>query len=120
LSRERQTMSKPTYAVVNVVLWITFFIVQVFVLYELPLTVLALLLSGTLLVESERGEIYLFSFGVFLALVIEVGLGLVARSQHWEHASLMGIPYWLPLMWGYGFVVMRRIGNAIVASFGKS
>jgi len=104
----------------NVVLWITFFVVQVLVLRELPLTVISVLLCIVLLVNRVKGEFHLFLFGVLLSLIIELGLGLVARSQHWEHASLFGIPFWLPIMWGYGFVVMRRVGNLIVTQFGAS
>ncbi len=103
----------------NVLLWIAFFVVQVLVLRELPLTIISVLLCVVLLVNRVAGEFHLFLFGVLLSLIIELGLGLVARSQHWEHASLFGIPYWLPLMWGYGFVVMRRVGNQIVTHFGS-
>lgn len=111
-------MSKQTHIVLTVALWVIFFVVQVLVLLELPLTILALLLSIVLLMRRTPGEIQLFLFGITMALIIELGLGLVARSQHWDHASLFGIPYWLPLIWGYGFVVMRRVGNLIVGHFG--
>jgi hypothetical protein len=99
---------------VHVALWIAFFVAQVTILFEVPLTFLALGLCVTLLYGCTRGEYLLFGLGVGMALVIELGLGLVARSQHWMHASFFGIPFWLPLIWGYGFVVMRRVGNFIV------
>ena len=105
------------YTIANLLAWIAFFILQVLVVKELTLTIAALALCVLLYVRRERGELHLFALGVFLALVIELGLGLVARSQHWEHASLLGIPYWLPLIWGYGFVVIRRVGNLVVRSF---
>lgn len=111
-------MSKQTHVILTVALWIIFFVVQVLVLLELPLTILAVALCVVLLARRVAGEVQLFIFGVAMALIIELGLGLIARSQHWDHASLFGIPYWLPLIWGYGFVVMRRIGNLIVEYFG--
>ena len=111
-------MSDQQHTILTVLLWIIFFVVQVTVLLEVPLTILAIGLCVLLLLRRVPGEIHLFALGVILALIIELGLGLIARSQHWDHASLFGIPYWLPLMWGYGFVVMRRIGNVIVAHFG--
>lgn len=111
-------MSERTHLILTIVLWIAFFVFQVLVLSELPLTVLALGLCIILLLRRVPGELHLFVFGLLMALVIELGLGLVARSQHWDHASLFGIPYWLPLMWGYAFVVMRRVGNGIVTHFG--
>lgn len=113
-------MSLNQHVILNIILWIVFFVVQVFVLLELPLTILAALLCTLLLMRRQAGEAQLFAFGVLMALIIELGLGLVARSQHWSHASLFGIPYWLPLIWGYGFVVMRRVGNLIVGYFGKT
>lgn len=92
-----------------------FFVAQVFILLELPLTVLAILFCVLLLVRREKGELLLFFVGLGTGLIIEVGLGMIARTQHWEYASLFGVPYWLPLIWGYGFVIMRRIGNGVVA-----
>lgn len=111
-------MKQHQYVIATVLLWIVFFVVQVTVLLELPLTILAVVLCALLLLRRVPGEAHLFALGLVLALVIELGLGLVARTQHWDHASLFGIPFWLPLMWGYGFVVMRRVGNLIVDHFG--
>lgn len=105
------------YPVLMLVSWVTFFIAQVLVQHEIPLTLLALLYVAVLLHFREPGEGWLFAIGLGAGLVIEVGLGMVSRSQHWENASLLGVPYWLPLIWGYGFVVMRRIGNAVVGHF---
>lgn len=111
-------MNTQLYIMANLLAWIAFFVLQVLVLRELPLTIAALALCVLLYVRRERGELHLFTLGVFLALMIELGLGLVARSQHWEYASLLGIPYWLPLIWGYAFVVIRRVGNLVVQKFG--
>ncbi len=110
-------MNSPAWVIAQLLLWIAFFIAQVTVLLELPLTVLSILLSALLLYKASPGERVLFGIGVVMALIIELGLGLIARSQHWSHASLFGIPYWLPLIWGYGFVVMRRIGNVVTQRF---
>ena len=111
-------MSTRSYVMVTVAGWVAFFLLQVLILRETPLTVAALALCMLLYIRRESGELHLFAFGLLLALVIEVGLGLIARSQHWAHASLFGVPYWLPLIWGYGFVVIRRVGNLIVGHFG--
>lgn len=108
-----------SYAGLLVLSWIVFFLAQVLVRTELPLTVLAVVFSALLLVRREPGEGVLYTIGLAMGLLIEVGLGLIARSQHWEFASLYGVPYWLPLIWGYGFVAMRRIGNAVVHWFGQ-
>jgi hypothetical protein len=105
--------------VILVAAWIAFFIVEVLWHNEIALTAVAILTSALLFMEYESGEVHLYAFGVALGLVIEVGLGQIARLQHWENASLFGIPYWLPLIWGFGFVAIRRIGNIIVAYFAK-
>jgi hypothetical protein len=105
-------------AVTQLVLWVLFFLAQVYIKTEVPLTLIAVLLCGTLVFGAVKGERYLFALGVGMALIIEIGLGLIARTQVWSHASLFGVPYWLPLMWGYGFVVMRRIGNYVVDRVG--
>lgn len=99
--------------------WVLFFIFQITVKNEIFLTSLSILFSVLLLLKRVPGELTLFGVGFAMGLVIEVGLGLVSRSQHWENASLFGVPYWLPVIWGYGFVVMRRIGNIIVAHAGR-
>lgn len=94
--------------------WIVFFVAQVAIVNELPLTLLAVVFCLLLLWRREKGEGILFFLGLLTGLIIEVGLGLIARTQLWEYASFFGVPYWLPLIWGYGFVIMRRIGNGIV------
>ena len=110
-------LSPRLYLVLLAFSWVMFFIFQVFIKTELPITGLALVFSTLLLWRREKGEGALYVFGMFMGLIIEVGLGQIARTQHWEYASLFGVPYWLPLIWGYGFVVMRRIGNLIVDIF---
>lgn len=107
-------MGNRTYLLLLVASWVVFFIFQVMLKDEIFLTFLSILFSIFLLTRRVRGELILFAIGVSLGLIIEVGLGLVSRSQHWENASLFGVPYWLPVIWGYGFVAMRRIGNIVV------
>ena len=111
-------MSDRVYAGLLFGSWVIFFIAQVTIKIELPLTILAVIFSILLLWKREGGEGVLFAIGLAMGLFIEVGLGLITRTQHWEYASLLGVPAWLPLIWGYGFVIMRRGGNLIVRSFG--
>jgi len=65
-------------------------------------------------IKYNKGEWTLFFLGFLLGLFIEVVLGLFYRMQYWENPSLLGVPLWLPFVWGYAFVFIRRIGNAIV------
>ena len=57
----------------------------------------------------HRGEIALFITGLLYGIVIEVGLGLVHRQQLWTDASLYGVPLWLPIVWGIGFIYIGRL-----------
>lgn len=76
--------------------------------------ILILILLLTFKIKYNKNEIYLFIFGIITGFVIEVGSDLIYKLQYWENGSLFGIPIWLPLLWGYGFIFIRRIGNIIV------
>ena len=109
-------MSASKWHMVIVILsWVVFSLFQVIVKSELPVTICAIALCLVLLARREKGELMLYFFGLFMGIVVEVGLGQIARTQHWEFASFFGIPYWLPLLWGHAFVLIRRVGNGIVS-----
>ncbi|MBP9821523.1 MAG: hypothetical protein KBC98_01420 [Candidatus Pacebacteria bacterium] len=93
-------------------LYVAFFVFQVLVQpSELVLTgAIVLLTVFTFLIHRNKGEFALLTVGLITGFVIEVGLGLIARQQNWENASLWGVPFWLPLVWGLGFVVITRLG----------
>jgi len=69
--------------------------------------------------EYHRNEITWFVIGSIAGTVLEVGGDLFYKLQYWDKGSLFGIPLWLPLLWGYGFVFIRRIGNLIVSNDSK-
>ncbi len=96
--------------------FLIFFIVQVAVNREIPLAMIVLAFIGFALYQSTNilGESLLLMIGLLLGIIIEVGLGLVLRTQHWENASFLGVPYWLPLIWGYGFVTIHRLGEIVL------
>ena len=65
-------------------------------------------------IKYYKNEWALFFLGLVLGFFIEIILGLFYRMQYWENPTLLGVPIWLPLAWGYAFVFIRRIGNAII------
>lgn len=65
-------------------------------------------------IEYHKREWILFVVGIFFGVLIEVVTASFGRLQHWEHASLFGIPLWLPIVWGYAFIYMRRIGDIVI------
>lgn len=80
-------------------------------LSELALTGAALGVSALLFYWNSRvGERWLFFLGVIIGLIIEVGFRYLGYQQVWTDASLMGVPYWLPVAWGIGFVLITRLG----------
>lgn len=67
-------------------------------------------------IKYYKREWIVFLVGILCGIVVEVGGDLIYRLQYWDSGSFFGVPLWLPLFWGYGFVFMRRIGNLIVNS----
>ena len=59
-------------------------------------------------------EWWLFALGSALGLVFELGGDAIYKLQSWSEGSLFGIPAWLPLFWGLGFVFIRRFGNTVL------
>lgn len=78
---------------------------------ELFLTFFAIAVSALLFYWYDRvGERYLFFLGLFIGFVIEVGFRYLGYQQIWTEASLFGVPLWLPIAWGAGFVLITRLG----------
>jgi hypothetical protein len=66
-------------------------------------------------IRYYRREWLLFTTGSLLGLVFEKGGDAIYKLQSWSEGSLFGIPLWLPLFWGLGFVFIRRFGNAVLS-----
>ncbi len=78
---------------------------------ELFLTLFALGISALLFLWNNRvGERYLFVIGLLAGVCIEVGFRALGYQQVWAEASFFGVPYWLPIAWGVGFVLITRVG----------
>lgn len=97
--------------------WLIFFLFQIAIANEAVLTFIATAgIAATVLVLPKNREKILLGIGILLGILVEVGLGLILRQQHWEQASFLGVPLWLPLIWGMGFIAIRRLGNIIVGN----
>lgn len=91
------------------------FILQPFIHNELYFTiVVVLILLISLKIKYYPGEWKLFFAGLIIGFCFEALAGLIYRMQYWENASLFGIPVWLPIFWGYGFIFIHRFGELIV------
>jgi len=94
-----------------------FFVLIVFFFTQNELYVtlwVIILIVLTFYIKYYKNEWKVFLFGTITGFLFEIGGDLIYKAQYWENASLLGIPVWLPLMWGYGFIFIRRIGNLLV------
>ena len=61
-----------------------------------------------LLIKRERHDVLIFFIGAIFMTVSEylfIGTGVETFVRH----SLFGLmPVWLPVLWGYGFIVIKR------------
>lgn len=73
-----------------------------------------LVIAIALFIKQERHEISIFVLGFFIMIIFEfffVSTGVETFVRH----SLFGImPLWLPVLWAYGFVAIKR-GAEIIA-----
>lgn len=89
-------------------------ILMIFFRGEIAITIFAvLMILATFMIRYNKKELYLFILGSLMGVLFET-VGNKLLGQSWGESSFLAIPLWLPLTWGYGFVLIRRIGNIIV------
>ena len=99
----------------NIIPFIIAFFLPLITLNEIILTfVMIFLLAFTMKMDYVKREWELVLIGIVVGFIIEVVTGLIYRLQYWSNGSLFGVPFWVPIMWGYSFLVMRRVGDNIV------
>ena len=60
------------------------------------------------LVKKEKGDIFVFFFGFFVMIIFEM-IFISTGVETFVRNSLFGLmPLWLPFLWGYGFVAIKR------------
>ena len=93
-------------------------IVLSYFFWRSSLLLLVIYLAVTFLViatgDDGKTEVGIFIYGIVAGTVIELWGSAVSGYQHWEVVDgMLTIPYWLIVSWGYGFVLMKRIGLII-------
>ncbi len=59
-------------------------------------------------IKKEKGDILVFIFG-FFAMIISEMIFVSTGVETFIRNTLFGLmPLWLPFLWGYGFVVIKR------------
>jgi len=77
--------------------------------------ILFALLFAVFKVKYFKNEWLLFFVGTLFGLLFEIGGDLIYKIQYWNGDFIIGkIPLWLPLMWGFGFIFINRLGNLVV------
>lgn len=73
---------------------------------------LALISALILILYNNKGDIYLYILcGLAGAMAEAVAIAFGAWS--YASAQFIGIPYWLPLLWGITAIFIKRVINAI-------
>ncbi len=89
---------------------ITFLIKQE---YFISLALILFLLTS-LKFSKEKNEWEIFVLGYAVGFLMEyIGIYFY-KLQYWEQAHFFGMPLWLPILWGIGFIYIRRIGNLVI------
>jgi hypothetical protein len=90
-------------------------VILFFIHTEIIITIVTLaVILITFKIRYEKNEAYWFFTGIIIGILLEIGGDMFYKLQFWSQGSFFGIPLWLPLFWGYLFVIVRRIGNIVV------
>jgi len=80
--------------------------------YNLSL-VYILIIVAAFYVKREKNDLLIFIFGFFVMTIFE-NLFVKTGVETFQRNSLLGVmPLWLPLLWAYGFVAIKRSINAL-------
>jgi len=67
-----------------------------------------LIIIVSLIIKNEKRDYIFLAFG-FVGMIISESMFISTGVETFTRASLLGImPLWLPFLWAYAFVVMRR------------
>ena len=67
-----------------------------------------LIITISLFIKKEKGDYTIFLFGFFFMIVSE-SIFISTGVETFVRNSLFGLmPLWLPFLWGYGFIAIKR------------
>ena len=64
-------------------------------------------------VKYYQGDLFALIYGFVIGLLVETIGTSVSHYQSFANPDFLGIPMWLPIVWAYGFMLMKRIGVII-------
>ena len=59
--------------------------------------------------KDRQVELWILIFGIIAGFAVETIGTQLSGYQSFTNPDIFGIPYWLIVVWGYGFVLMKRI-----------
>jgi hypothetical protein len=66
------------------------------------------IIVAALMVWRSPNDLLIFAFG-FVVMIVSEYLFISTGVETFNRTTLLGImPLWLPFLWGYGFVAIRR------------
>ncbi len=75
--------------------------------YLLTLVYIAII-TVSLIIKNTKNDLRVFVFGFFIMIASEY-LFVSTDVETFQRNSLFGLmPLWLPFLWGYGFVAIKR------------
>jgi len=78
-------------------------------LFLFTIITLILILRG----QDVRTELWVFLYGFVAGFVVETIGTQISGYQSFTLPEILGIPYWLLVAWGYGFILMKRLSLII-------
>ena len=70
--------------------------------------VYTLFIAATLLIRQDRKDYVFLSVGMVIPTIGEILFVSTGVESFSRDILVFGIPIWLPLLWGYVFLMMRR------------
>ena len=74
---------------------------------------LSIMMVQILLGNDKKFEFKIAIYGIIWGAILEITSTKISGFHSFTNADFMCIPFWLPVTWGYGFVMAKRISSII-------
>jgi len=66
--------------------------------------------------KDKKTELWIFLYGIVAGFIVETIGTQISGYQSFTQPDVWGIPFWLIISWGYGFILMKRVGLIIATN----